>query len=592
MATMFSRRRFLRATAAWGAALAWPRGATAATSATIAHSESTFIYGLHMIAKELKYFEAEELDVPAFLTPGGGAKVVQALAAGQVQFALGDSNHPLKITQRGRDAVILFATDRRCSYANVLVRQDLYDKGVSSIAQLADPALVGRRAMIACTAIGSGTQVYGAYLLKSVRLPDKSTVNEHVDWLSAGGSTTSLGGLKAHRFDATMAVPEWQWAAQEQGFGRTIFDVNDEKQWNATFGGPIPATVAYTLARTVQESPDLVQRYVNACYRAQLWMAKAKPEAIVDLIHKSYMASFPRAQVLKSVNFYRGLFNWGLELDEPSYQRGMKVWVPDVIPQVDTVPRISLRSVSKTFQDGSRDVQALTDVSFDVAPGEFVALIGPSGCGKSTVLNAVAGLAPAAGAIRISGEPVTGIRPEVGYVFQKDTVFPWRTVADNLAVGLEYRRLPRAQIQERVAEALHIVGLSDFADAYPATLSGGMRQRVALMRTLIVEPAVLLLDEPFGALDAHTKMALHAHLLKVCERVRPSVLLVTHDLAEAVTLADRVMVMTRRPGRIRSVHAIGLSRPRDPYTLLESREYHELYARIWKDLGAEFKEAE
>jgi NitT/TauT family transport system ATP-binding protein len=226
-------------------------------------------------------------------------------------------------------------------------------------------------------------------------------------------------------------------------------------------------------------------------------------------------------------------------------------------------------------------------VSFDVFEGEFVAVVGPSGCGKSTVLNMIGGLVtPSAGAVLIDDAPMRDEAPhQVGYVFQKDTVFPWRTVARNIALGLEYRGVPAAERARRVRDAIALAGLEGFEDAFPATLSGGMRQRVALMRTLVVDPEILLRDEPFGALDTHTKLTLHAELLALWEARRQTVVFVTHDLSEAITLADRVVVMTRRPERIKLVHEVKLPRPRDVIALRESDEYAREYGRLWHVLG-------
>src|SRR5215471_506437 len=292
------------------------------------HSVSTFVYGQHLVAAAKKFFEEEGLRTPDFVVPGGGAKVVQALAAGQVQFALGDSNHPLKITEKGKDALMIFATDTRCSYANVVARTELFDKGVKTVAALADEKLVGRRAVIAATAIGSGTHVYGVYVLKNTKAADGKPVNDHVEWVGGGASTTMLGGLKAGKFDAIMAVPEWQSAAVDEGFGRPIYDVADEKAWNRVFGGPIPVTVGYVLKETIEKSPEAVQGYVNACYRAQQWLKKAKDDEAVDLLWKPYMETFKREVVLDSVRYYRTIFDWDLSIDEAAYERGMKVWVP------------------------------------------------------------------------------------------------------------------------------------------------------------------------------------------------------------------------------------------------------------------------
>ena len=253
--------------------------------------------------------------------------------------------------------------------------------------------------------------------------------------------------------------------------------------------------------------------------------------------------------------------------------------------------RVSIRDLSKTFAAGGREVAAVSHVSFDIHDKEFVAIVGPSGCGKSTVLNMIGGLLPASsGEILIDGARVgAGPPPRVGYVFQKDTVFPWRTVERNIALGLEYRRVPAAERKARVREAVRMAGLEGFEEAYPATLSGGMRQRVALMRSLIVDPEVLLMDEPFGALDTHTKLGLHAELLSLWGAKHQTVVFVTHDLSEAITLADRIVVMTRRPGRIKLVYDVLLPRPRDVIALRESAEYLREYAEIWHALGAELE---
>jgi len=251
--------------------------------------------------------------------------------------------------------------------------------------------------------------------------------------------------------------------------------------------------------------------------------------------------------------------------------------------------RIVLGDLAKTFRDGDRAVVAVENVSFEIFDREFVAIVGPSGCGKSTILNMLGGLVtPSAGRVEIDGVGVTGRVPaKVGYVFQKDTVFPWRTVARNIAVGLEYRGVPRLERERRVGDAIALAGLGGFEEAFPATLSGGMRQRVALMRTLVVEPEILLMDEPFGALDTHTKINLHAELLALWQARHPTVVFVTHDLSEAITLADRIVVMTRRPGRVKLVHEVKLPRPRDVIKLRETDEYGQEYGRLWHVLGEE-----
>jgi NitT/TauT family transport system substrate-binding protein len=246
-------------------------------------------------------------------------------------FGLGDSTHPLKATEKGRETTMLFATDTRCSYANVVVRRELFEKGVKSVEQLGDAKLVGRKAVIAATAIGSGTYVYGVHVLRGSKGADGKPVNDHVEWVGGGASTTMLGGLRVGKFDAIMAVPEWRWAAEDDGFGKPIYDVQDEKAWNRVFGGPIAVTVGFALRETLEKSPDLVQAYVNACYRAQQWIKSARDEDVVELIHKPYMDASRRESVLRSVKYYRAIFDWDLTIAEKDYENAMKVFVPIAI---------------------------------------------------------------------------------------------------------------------------------------------------------------------------------------------------------------------------------------------------------------------
>ena len=327
-----SRRDFLKTAGLLGgmAAAGWPAPGQGQGLKTItaSHSVSTVVYAQHLVAAQKKFFEEEGLKTPDFIVPGGGAKVSQAVAAGQAAFGLGDSNHPVKMTEKGRPTQMLFTTDRRCSYANVVVRRELYDKGVRGVEALGDAKLVGRKAVVAATAIGSGTYVYGVYVLKGIKGPDGKPVHESVEWVGGGSSATMLAGLKAAKFDAIMAVPEWQWAAEEEGFGKVIYDVQDEKAWNRVFGGNIPVTVGYALKETIEKSPDLVQAYVNACYRAQQWIRRAQDEEIVELLHKPYMETFTRDVVLRSVRYYKTIFDWDFTIQSRDYDNGVKVWVP------------------------------------------------------------------------------------------------------------------------------------------------------------------------------------------------------------------------------------------------------------------------
>jgi NitT/TauT family transport system ATP-binding protein len=257
-----------------------------------------------------------------------------------------------------------------------------------------------------------------------------------------------------------------------------------------------------------------------------------------------------------------------------------------------TATRIAVEGLVKRFSPGRGEFTAVDNVSFAVRKGEFVALLGPSGCGKSTILNMVAGLLPRSGGrILIDADAVEPgtVNRKVGYVFQRDTVFPWRTVEANIGYGLEISGVPRAERAARVARATGAAGLTDFAKHFPCTLSGGMRQRVALMRTLIMEPEILLMDEPFGALDTHTKLDMHKTLLEIWERERQTVLFVTHDLGEALTLASRIILLSARPGRLKEDFDVPFPRPRDPVSLRETAEFGQLYSHIWHSLGEEFR---
>src|ERR1017187_1485993 len=248
--------------------------------------------------------------------------------------------------------------------------------------------------------------------------------------------------------------------------------------------------------------------------------------------------------------------------------------------------KISVRNLSRSFAgpNGSR-IEALHNVSFEVEDvfspdgrdvGEFSVLLGPSGCGKSTLLRMIAGLdRPDAGEILVNGLPVDGPGRDRGMVFQKYTSFPWLTVADNIAYGLKINGVPEKQRKETVAQLIQEIGLSGFENAYPETLSGGMQQRVAIARTLALRPSVILMDEPFGALDAQTRSEMQQLLLKVWDETASTILFVTHDVDEAVYLADRIFVMSAHPGTIIEDVQVPFERPRD-LGLKERNEFHEL----------------
>ncbi len=225
---------------------------------------------------------------------------------------------------------------------------------------------------------------------------------------------------------------------------------------------------------------------------------------------------------------------------------------------------IDIVGVQKRFETPGRDVVALKDIDLHIATGEFVCLLGPSGCGKSTLLNAIAGFSPpTAGTITVDGRPVKGPGPDRGMVFQEYALFPWMTVEANVGFGLEIKGMPKAERKERIASLLDMLGLRDFADRFPKDLSGGMRQRVAIARVLAIDSPILLMDEPFGALDALTRRSLQDELIKIWARFRKTIVFVTHSIEESIYLADRIVVMTYRPGTVKRDIRVTMPRPRD-----------------------------
>jgi NitT/TauT family transport system ATP-binding protein len=252
-------------------------------------------------------------------------------------------------------------------------------------------------------------------------------------------------------------------------------------------------------------------------------------------------------------------------------------------------PAIDFRDVSLRFisADGNATV-ALRNFTMSVARGEFVAIVGPTGCGKSTTLNMVTGLLrPTVGEVHVMGKPVTGIDPRIGFVFQADAVFPWRSVRKNIAAGPLFRGMPAKEAHALAEDWLHRVGLGKFGEHYPHQLSGGMRKRVALAQTFINKPEILLMDEPFSALDMQTRTLMQDELLKLWSGTGGSVVFVTHDLEEAIALADRVFVLSARPGTLKRVYEIDLPRPRVTSEVRYDPKFIALSKHIWDDLRQE-----
>lgn len=253
------------------------------------------------------------------------------------------------------------------------------------------------------------------------------------------------------------------------------------------------------------------------------------------------------------------------------------------------VATIELEDVSKTYDANKRDggVEAVRNVSMHVESGEFVSIVGPTGCGKSTLMEIVAGLTDStAGKATIAGEPVTGPRRDVGVVFQKDSTFPWRTVLENVEFGLQMHGVTFDERRERSRDVIELVGLSGFTDTYPNELSGGMRQRVAIARTLVMNPTVMLMDEPFGALDEQTRIMLGDELLSIAAETEQTTLFITHSINEAIHLSDRVVVMSARPGQIKEIVEVDIPRPRNT-DVFGSERFNDLSEQVWELLKPE-----
>ncbi|AEE68168.1 ABC transporter ATP-binding protein [Bordetella pertussis] len=248
--------------------------------------------------------------------------------------------------------------------------------------------------------------------------------------------------------------------------------------------------------------------------------------------------------------------------------------------------KIELREVSLSYFTPEGKTEALSKVSFSLAPGEFVSLIGQSGCGKSTLLSLIAGLIPpTSGAVLVDGTPVTRPSPRIGYMLQQDYLFEWRTILDNVMLGAEIQGRRDARSEARAVHLLEKCGLGAFLEHTPRQLSGGMRQRAALARTLVTEPDVILLDEPFSALDSQTRLAISDEVVDILRRERKTVVLVTHDIGEAIAMTDRVIVLSRRPGRLKSQYCINFAEPRPtPFQARSRPEFNTYFEQLWEEL--------
>lgn len=251
-------------------------------------------------------------------------------------------------------------------------------------------------------------------------------------------------------------------------------------------------------------------------------------------------------------------------------------------------PLLELKNISFAYHSMSGETPALSDINFTIEEGEFVAVVGPSGCGKSTILNLISGLVkPESGSILVRGESLEESSLNIGYMLQKDHLFEWRTIYRNVILGLEIQKKLNQKTRENVEEMLKTYGLDEFRDARPSQLSGGMRQRAALIRTLALEPALLLLDEPFSALDYQTRLSVSDDIGQILKEQKKTALLVTHDISEAISMADKVVVLTSRPASVKSVIPIDIKIPdRTPMTSRNAPDFKIYFNQIWKELNS------
>ncbi|MGI9332738.1 MAG: ABC transporter substrate-binding protein [Gammaproteobacteria bacterium] len=318
-----SRRQFIAtgAAAAAGATTFWSISALGAKAQpiTASHSVNTTIYAAHMVANTRGFMEGEGLTMHV-IEARGGSNVRRILAAGQVGYALGDSSHPLQLTNRGRASKILMATDNRCSYANIIARKELVDKGIDTVEKLAEHKREdGSAPVIAATGIGSGTWVYGTFVLEQLGVDDR------FNWVAGGGSKTMLGGLKTGKFDAMMAVPAWRFAAEDGGFGALIYDISDESSWTNVFGGTIPASVIYVLDHATTNNAEITQKYVTAMYKAMRWLESASVDEVYAAIAED-LPRFTAEQVKKEIVYYKNIWRYDGGFTQADFDTGAKVW--------------------------------------------------------------------------------------------------------------------------------------------------------------------------------------------------------------------------------------------------------------------------
>ena len=569
---------------------------------SMAWAQQTIRVGWTIPAEEAKYWMMRRPDQFPDLGKGykiewvqfqGTAPMVQAMAAGALDCS---TQGVLSMAQGAIQAnletyiVAQHVGEKPGSFSVYWAVKD--DSPIKTIADMKGKS-------VGINVFGSG--IYGpmALLLKRNGVDAEKDIK-----LVETGFPASEDAIRSGRVDVGVLNQPFAARAEAKGGLRKLFALEDQQK-------NIVHIMEVCRKDFVDKNPDLVRAYVRDL-TAGMGKAMANrdetlkvvsevtkaPVAVLDtyLLKPNDFAretgakpNFDGIQAMLDIYAETGMLAKKLDAQivQASHDRRTAAVTVLVAPSRDraavTRPaRIAIEAVSKTFDTKrGRPHLAVSDISLDVSEGEFVSVLGPSGCGKSTLLYIVGGfVAPSTGSVTVGGRPVTGPGPDRGPVFQEFALFPWKTVLGNVMYGLKQQGVAKAEAQARVRELLAMVHLSGYESFYPKELSGGMKQRVAIARTLAYQPSILLMDEPFGALDAHTRTRLQNDLLAIWERDRKTVLFVTHSVEEAVFLSDRVVMITRSPGRVKEIIPIELPRPRDRATLLLDRRYQDYVVSI------------
>ena len=437
-----------------------------------------------------------------------------------------------------------------------------------------------------------------------------------VSVIGVGTSAGAVAAMRAGQIDAIVNSDPVITILLQHGDAVDAIDMRSPATSDAVFGGPYPEASVYTTAAFAAKNPHTMQAVANAVVKAEQWMAKATPDQIADALPEEYLLG-DRPTYINALNAMRSCYSPDGLMSKAAAETVLKILrafddsVRDANINIEATydnhfvehatgrrkvrlqpaAAVELKNVTCQFRraTGGGTYTAVSDVNLRIEDAEFVAVVGPTGCGKSTLLNVASGLLePSSGDVLVFGKPLAGLNRKSAYLFQADALMPWRTALDNIAAGLLFRNMRKAEAEAQARDWLARVGLRAHADRYPHQMSGGMRKRVALAQALILDPPILLMDEPFSALDIQTRQLMEDELLQLWSVNRKSVIFVTHDLEEAISLADRVVVLAAGPGtRPVAEFSINLPRPREVSEIRMTQEFLELHTAIWQVLKKE-----